>query len=92
MSDISPIGRPNAAALNGSAPTATRVNGLVNGNARTSDSVEISDTALYLSQLKHGPQVRESLVERVRSEIAAGTYDTEAKLNTAIDAMIDDLS
>ncbi len=92
MSDISPIGRPNAAALNGSAPAATRVNGSVNGTRRSTDSVELSDAALYLSQLKDGPQVRESLVNRIRSEIASGTYDTDAKLNAAIDAMIEDLA
>ena len=35
--------------------------------------------------------VRAELVERVRAEIAAGTYETDAKFDAAIDRLIDDL-
>lgn len=38
-----------------------------------------------------GGSIRAGLVERVRREIAAGSYDTPEKLDIALDRMIDDL-
>jgi hypothetical protein len=38
------------------------------------------------------PEVRSELVERVRNEIASGTYDTPEKFDLALDAMIDEPS
>lgn len=38
-----------------------------------------------------GGSIRAGLVERVRSEIAAGTYDTAEKLDIALDRMIDEV-
>jgi anti-sigma28 factor (negative regulator of flagellin synthesis) len=35
-------------------------------------------------------EVRSELVERVRNEIASGTYDTPEKFDLALDAMIDE--
>ena len=36
--------------------------------------------------------VRTDLVARVKSEIAAGTYETAAKLDTALEGLLDDLA
>ncbi len=58
---------------------------------RGADRAEISDAAQLLSRLNELPDVRHDLVERVRGEIAAGTYLTEAKLQHAIDQMLQDL-
>jgi hypothetical protein len=35
--------------------------------------------------------VRSDLVARVKGEIKAGTYETPAKLNTAIDRMLNEM-
>ena len=37
------------------------------------------------------PPIRKELVERVRREIAAGTYDTEEKWEAALDRLLDRL-
>jgi negative regulator of flagellin synthesis FlgM len=64
---------------------------------RTDDTVEVSAMANALSkQTQPGTRVsatgiRSGLVERVRREIAAGTYDTPEKLDVALDRMIDEL-
>ena len=57
---------------------------------RGDDRVEVSDQARFLAKLNDMPEVRTELVERVRAEIANGTYDTAEKLDLAIDAMIDE--
>lgn len=56
------------------------------------DQVQISLEARLKSLLAKVPEVRQDLVDRVRAELAAGTYETEEKLDTAIDRLLDDLS
>jgi negative regulator of flagellin synthesis FlgM len=57
---------------------------------RGDDRVEVSDAARFLAKLNAMPEVRSELVERVRNEIASGTYDTPEKFDLALDAMIDE--
>jgi len=38
------------------------------------------------------PEVRRDLVERVRAEIEAGTYETPAKMDAAIERLLEDLT
>ena len=40
---------------------------------------------------KTGAPIRRELVERIRGEIAAGTYDTEEKWEIALDRLLDRL-
>ena len=91
MTDISPIGRPNAASYQSpprSAPASS------NGQSRTVgiDSVEFSQAARYLSMLRQLPDVRQDLVESVRAQIDAGGYDSADKIEAAIDGMMEDLA
>ena len=37
------------------------------------------------------PEVRTDLVRRIRAEIEAGTYETEERLNVAVERMLKDL-
>lgn len=91
MSDIAPIGRPattytvNGRAHQTPAPSASPPH-------RGSDSVQFSSAAQLLGKLRDLPDVRQDLVDRVRGEIAAGTYETPEKLDAAAEAMIDDLA
>ncbi len=91
MTDISPLGRPNAASYQSpqrSAPASS------NGQSRTAgnDSVEFSQTARHLSLLRELPDVRQDLIESVRAQINAGGYDSADKIEAAIDAMMEDLA
>ncbi len=62
------------------------------GGARSSDRVELSRVAQYLSQLQSAPAVRTDLINRVREEIAAGTYLSDDKLEQAADQLLDDIN
>jgi anti-sigma28 factor (negative regulator of flagellin synthesis) len=76
-----------------SRPTNGAASGMV---SRESDRVELSDRARQMLETSASRQpnaaergtFRADLVARVKSQIAAGTYDTDAKLEKAVDSMI----
>lgn len=55
------------------------------------DSVSISSAAEAAIQATETGGVRQDLVNRIRSEIAAGTYETPAKLDVALDRLLDEI-
>jgi negative regulator of flagellin synthesis FlgM len=71
--------------------------GIVNDNAQvadtraTADVVEISNAAKLSARIDQIPEVRAELVERVRAEIAAGTYETPEKIDIAAAKLLDEL-
>jgi negative regulator of flagellin synthesis FlgM len=91
MSDVTPIGLSKTASLGGcvppNAPAAVDA-----PPTRPDDKVEISQAAKLLSQLAKLPDVRQDLVQRVRGEIAKGTYETPDKLDKAIEGLQQDLT
>lgn len=97
MSDISPINtgrvaRPDRTQSDASRPVESRGDDPRAYTPRNNnDRVEISSGASLLSKLRAEPGVREDLVARVKEEIANGTYETESKLETAIDLIKEDL-
>jgi negative regulator of flagellin synthesis FlgM len=58
--------------------------------SRPSDRVELSDRARLLSRLAALP-IRQDLVDRVRRELAAGTYETDEKLQAVVEALGEEL-
>ncbi len=58
---------------------------------RPGDRVELSTHARFLSQLRDLPSGRLDRVEQVRDAIARGEYETEERLNVAIERLLDDL-
>jgi anti-sigma28 factor (negative regulator of flagellin synthesis) len=92
MSDITPLGRTNHSAyLNGTQKAVRHVNGTHHPAVRGSDTVEISRGAQLLAKLNSLPDVRQDLVDRVRAQIADGTFDTPERLDAALNAMIADI-
>lgn len=89
MSDISPIQRTLAAdfepklKLNGASTEAESV-------SRGQDRVQLSDAAQVLAAAKENP-IRQELVDRVKAEINAGTYETPDKYDAALDELLSDL-
>ncbi|MCH8805394.1 MAG: flagellar biosynthesis anti-sigma factor FlgM [Planctomycetes bacterium] len=51
------------------------------------DRIELSEAARNFEDQRSG-RIREALVERVRGQIADGTYLTPEKINSAIDRLI----
>lgn|SRR5690606_27856391 len=79
------LARPQKAQpLAGEAPTSRPSRGI--------DTVDLSEQARYTDALREGADVRVELVERIRAEIAAGTYETDEKLDQAVENLLDDLT
>jgi negative regulator of flagellin synthesis FlgM len=58
--------------------------------SRAGDTVEIGNVQHLLSQLKTN-DIRVDKVADIKAQIAAGTYETDEKLDGAIDKMLDDV-
>lgn len=91
MSDINPIARPQQTTLDKLTKT-QRHSEEQQAPARGGDRIQLSDQARLLSKLKQLPEVREGLVNSVKSQIEAGNYDTPERFDTAINALLDDLT
>ncbi len=65
--------------------------GLISSIRREGDQVEVSFMATYIAKLRELPPIRQDLVDRVKGEIARGTYDTDDKLVQALDEIVQDL-
>jgi len=73
-----------AAAVSGSAHTApTQAMG---------DTMEISNVARLTAAVHELPDVRADLVARVKAEIAAGTYETQDRLDVALERLLDEMT
>ncbi len=59
--------------------------------AQPTDQVDISAAAESAVNAAEGGDFRADLVARVRSEIAAGTYETPQKLAMSMDALLDEI-
>lgn len=64
------------------------------GHERPRDVVEVSDEArVAAARLNEtNPPIRQDLVDRIKAEIAEGTYESPIKIAGAIDNMLDSLS
>jgi negative regulator of flagellin synthesis FlgM len=55
------------------------------------DRVTISPAAEAAIQATETAGIRQDVVSRVRAEIAAGTYETPGKLDSALDRLLDEI-
>jgi negative regulator of flagellin synthesis FlgM len=55
------------------------------------DQVEISPLGKMLDGISQLPEIRHERVEEIRSQIAAGIYETPEKLELALDRLMDEL-
>lgn len=60
-------------------------------SAAIQDELQISDAGRLVDQARELPDVRQDLVNRIRSQIAAGTYETPEKLGVAMDRLLDEI-
>ena len=81
MSDIAPIGPSivaSATQTGRNAPITPSPDSTT--SSRGGDKVELSSTAQLISKLANLPSIRQNLVNSVKSQIAAGTYETADKI------------
>jgi len=56
------------------------------------DTIEISQVARLTAAVHELPDVRTELVERVKAEIAAGTYETSGRMEAAMERLLDEMT
>ncbi len=59
---------------------------------RPGDRVELSTHARFFDQIRRLPEGRSDRVDEVRTAIMSGTYETEQKLDVALDRLLEDLT
>jgi len=91
MSDIAPLNGPSAAAYSPSGRVDRSVTATPSPVSRGSDKLELSGTSRILAKLNDLPEVRLDLVGRIRAEIAEGTYETDDKIDAAVEGLAQDL-
>lgn len=90
MSDIAPLGQTPKSTY-APPPRQAEATPAAPAIARGRDQADFSAAAQMRSKLQSLPDVRQELVDRVRSEIEAGTYETPEKLDEAIKGLAADL-
>ena len=59
--------------------------------AAQTDRVDISEAAQRAAQLQEIPDIRTDKVAAAKAAIAGGTYETDAKLDVALDRLLDEI-
>ncbi len=62
------------------------------GHSPLVDKLELSGVSHLLNSLKANSDVRTEKVAAIKAQIEAGTYEDDAKLNVAIDRLLDDIN
>jgi hypothetical protein len=92
MTNINGVQNAAVPALSQIAPAASAPANIAPAQASgVQDTVEISTIARMAAQVNELPAVRTEVVNRVKAEIAAGTYETPEKIEIAIDRLMDEL-
>ena len=60
-------------------------------NTTIRDELQLSPMGQLLDKVHELPDIRSDLVARIRAEIAAGTYETEEKLQVALERLLDEI-
>lgn len=91
--NVSPLGQSSPITrLHGSTAIQKTAQGSQDAGAAGQDTVEISDVARYLSELKSLPEIREDKVASIRKALEEGTYDVSGKLDTVVSRVLEDLA
>lgn len=56
------------------------------------DQLDISPEASLISRLQDLPEIRADRVADIKAQIASGVYETEAKLDAALERLLDELA
>ena len=55
------------------------------------DELEISDAGRMVDRVREMPEIRQERVDQIRDQIAAGTYETDEKLEIALGRLMDEI-
>jgi flagellar biosynthesis anti-sigma factor FlgM len=89
---ISPIGStPPITRLQGCKATDEISQSSQDVGASATDTVEISDSARYLGEIKKLPPTREAKVQEMKSLIASGQFETPQRIDGTVDRLLDEM-
>ena len=91
MNEINPVGQPNASHIGRHNRLARPNPASPASSLRGHDRVELSRAAQLISRLNELPDIRHELVNRVRKEIANGSYETSEKIDLLMNNLAEDL-
>lgn len=77
------INAPHRAAAPASAPSYS---------VHASDQLDISPEAELISQVHNLPEIRADRVAELKAAIASGTYETDDKIDAALDRLLDEIA
>ena len=72
--------------------TVTQTAGPEQNIFQPTDEVDFSSEANWMSQINEIPDVRTDRVNELRSQIQAGNYESDAKLDIALDRLLDEIA
>lgn len=61
------------------------------GSLAEVDQLDISYEASLVSRVQDAPDIRTDRVAQIRAQIQAGVYETDEKLNGALDRLLDEI-
>ena len=61
------------------------------GQATGADQLDISREAEMISRVREVPEIRTNRVAEIRAQIEAGVYETDDKLDLAVDRLLDEI-
>jgi negative regulator of flagellin synthesis FlgM len=61
------------------------------GSTAVSDQLDISSAGQLLDKINQLPSIRQDRVSQLRAAIAQGTYETDDKLGTAVNRLLDEI-
>ena len=88
---INPLCRPETARPGGETHLHWRWTAPSGQGRSEEDTVELSAHALWMQELASLPPGRIDVVSRVRAQIGAGTYETEFKIDAALERLAGDV-
>ncbi|MBI1901357.1 MAG: flagellar biosynthesis anti-sigma factor FlgM [Planctomycetia bacterium] len=59
--------------------------------ARQPDELALSDVGQLVARVQEMPEIRAEKVAEIRAQLAAGAYDVDGKLETALNRLLDEL-
>jgi negative regulator of flagellin synthesis FlgM len=78
-----PVNPPHAARVSKPAPS--------DYSGSIQDELDLSDAAQLVDRVREVPEIRHERVAQIRAQIAAGTYETDDKLDIAVGRLLDEI-